>query len=334
MYIPSRILQRLRAKFRWILQNLQNNAHSESQVSSPHSIKHKLPDHIRKQLEVIEHSQCSDRSNAIKGLRSLGLGDFVIALAVMPHEDYPRLSNLLPQMVSADITNQWTGADPMEVMKQGVSFARACSESYININNTSLDGKRILDFACGYGRFVRIFSYYSDHVQGVDAWPESIDIASRSGLKDDVFLSDEVPASLPVDGPFDFISAFSIFTHLSKEATLASLKALRATTYAGGVLAITIRPIEYWEQSINSHHSVVGNRSPQGKEQLLSKLVADHVLTGFSFIPAKFSKSGAYGDSSMTIEWLDRNAAGWRVAKIDSSADDPSQRYVFLVASA
>lgn len=153
-------------------------------------------------------------------------------------------------------------------------------------------------------------------------------------FKGDLFLSEEVPASLPVDGQFDFISAFSIFTHLSKEATLASLKTLRASTCAGGVLAITIRTIEYWEQSINSRHSVVSNSSPKDKEQLLNKLVADHPLTGFSFIPAKFSKSGTYGDSSMTIEWLEENATGWKVIKFDRSADDPSQRDVLLVATA
>lgn len=159
MKTPSQILQRLKGRFRQIQATLLNKENSGSQVLCAHSVTHQLPDHIRKQLELIEHSQCSDRSNAIKELQRLGLGDFVVALSVMPNKDYPRLSSLLPQMVSADITNQWTGADPMEVMKQGVSFARACSENYVNITNASLVGKRIHDFACGYGRFMRIFSY-------------------------------------------------------------------------------------------------------------------------------------------------------------------------------
>jgi hypothetical protein len=141
-------------------------------------------------------------------------------------------------------------------------------------------------------------------------------------LDDLVFKSDELPDRLPVEGGFDLLTAFSVFTHLSPEATRRSLAALRRAAHPGGILAATIRPTEYWD------FAIAGPLRARGDE--VREMQLAHDRDGFAFLP--HPKREHYGDTSMTIAWLQRAADGWAVASVDRSAHDSLQRYVFLKA--
>jgi SAM-dependent methyltransferase len=282
-----------------------------------------LPKHVTSHLaEVEQNCPEADRSAALRGLRPLGLGDFVQVLARMPIPDYPRLSSCLPAMAPDDVTRRWTGGDPVQVMNLAVDFARTCAERYTALTGRTLQDRRILDFGCGYGRILRVFSFFSDAVVGVDAWPTSLDQCRRVGLGDTVFQSEELPDRLPVEGGFDFLTAFSVFTHLSLEATRRSLAALRGSANPDALLAITIRPVEYWD------FAVAGPLRARADEARGMPEV--HERDGFAFLPHPGREH--YGDTSLTIPWLQSVAAGWTVAGMDRSATDSLQRYVFLKA--
>ena len=72
-----------------------------------------------------------------------------------------------------------------------------------------------------------------------------------AGLGPYFHLSDFLPTHLP-DGEdkFDLIYAFSVFTHLSERAFRVAPAALRNYVRADGLLAITIRPVEYWQFAV------------------------------------------------------------------------------------
>jgi SAM-dependent methyltransferase len=282
-----------------------------------------LPTHVTEHLAAVEQDcKEGDRGAAIRSLRALGLGDFGQVLARLPIPAYPKLSACLPSMAADNVTKRWTGGSPVQVMNQAVDFARTCAERYTALTGQPLENRRVLDFGCGYGRIIRVFSFYSDAVIGVDAWQTSLDQCRQAGLGDQVFKSDELPDQLPVEGGFDLLTAFSVFTHLSPEATRRSLAALRRAANPGGVLAVTIRPIEYWDFAIAGP---LQGRSDEAREMPLM-----HQRAGFAFLPHPGREH--YGDTSMTIGWLEEVAAGWAVAGIDRSANDLLQRYVFLKA--
>jgi hypothetical protein len=154
-------------------------------------------------------------------------------------------------------------------------------------------------------------------VHGIDAWQESINLSSSAGFGQAVFLSDELPESLPVDGPYDFVSAFSIFTHLSEAAARSALVALRTVVHEGSVLALTIRPIEYWEFALASPHLSFNSLTLDQQRSTISQLRSDHTSSGFAFVPHPSSHSGVYGDASMTVDWLRAEAKGWRLSGFD-----------------
>jgi SAM-dependent methyltransferase len=284
-------------------------------------------DHLRN-IESLE--SLTSKSDYINKLRDLGLGDFGSVLWSMPHPHYPRLSSALPPMTPSDITITWTGAAGTVLLDQGLSFVRACADKFAELTGQSLHGKKILDFGCGYGRFLRLFSYYTDEVYGVDAWETSLEHSRNSGFEHKVKKIDEVATSIPFSFQFDFIFAFSIFTHLSKVSSIAALRTLRQVAKTGTVLVITIRPVEFWQICVQgaTHLPLTASEA--------SQLIEDHNKLGFSYKPNNSNLPASevhYGDTSLTLEWLQRNATGWKLGGIDRSINDPFQIYVALEAA-
>lgn len=279
-----------------------------------------IDDHL---AEMESDSSISNRAQAYVRLRTLGLGDFGFVLLSMPDRRFPRISSLLPNMASEQTQLNWTGASGHKLLCQSVNFMRSLSANYEHLTGTTLAGKRILDFGCGYGRLLRLAAFYSDDVYGVDPWDESVRLCREAGL-DDVWMSDYLPETLPVPSDFDLVFAFSVFTHLSARATQTSLKTLRKHVRPGAILGITIRPIEYWRK-ICTHLS----------EAEVALKEEEHRAKGFAFVPhdrALVDGDITYGETSMTLDWLARFATNWKIEAVDRSPDDIVQRYVFLRA--
>ncbi len=282
--------------------------------------------HIDQQLTKIEsETTIRSRADAYNSLREIGLTDFAWVLANMPNSRFPKTSTLLPHFASEEVQINWTGNFGQALLSQSLDFVRSVAANYMQLTNSNLAGKKILDFGSGYGRHLRMFAFYSDNVFGVDPWDESIRHCKESGIEN-VSLSDYLPAELPAPFDNDLAYAFSVFTHLSENATLTCLKALRRHVKRDGILCITIRPIEYWRLA-----------HPDWPEEKLALFEEQH-QRGFAFDPhlgAKTNGQITYGDTSMTIDWL-RTAClqmKWEIVAVDRSVDDTIQRHIFLRAN-
>jgi SAM-dependent methyltransferase len=279
-------------------------------------------------LTKIENtSPPTSRDAALAALRPLGLTHFGMVLWSSPLAEHPHFARHLPAMSPIDVQKSWTGTHGTVLLSQGLSFVQSCSENYTAITGQTLKQKKILDFGCGYGRFLRLFSYYTDTLMGCDAWEMSLEHSRAAGFGDRVRKSDPVPSRLPFEESFDFAFAFSVFTHLNKTASLHCLQALRRNVTLGGVLCITIRPPDYWDVHFKNRPN-----SPAGAA---AQYVAMHQDHGYAFFPhgaRPDDPEATYGDSSMTLEVLAEIAKGWSIQSIDRALDDPMQQYVFLQA--
>lgn len=265
----------------------------------------------------------SDPAAALRCLRQLPLDDFGLLALDMPSSDYPHLSSVLPRMADPKVQRSWTGSDGTVLLAQSLAFVRTLSQGYTELTGQPLGGRRVLDFGVGWGRLIRLMYHYSDPGQlyGCDPWDASLDICRQDGVKCHLAQSDWIPETLPFDTSFDVIYAFSVFTHLSERVTRTALGALEKGLAPGGVLAITIRPVEYW-----NHHSPL---QPDAR----NRLMATHRDKGFTFLPHDRDKVDGditYGDTSMTLEWLQAAAPQLRIRRVDRSMGDPFQLIVML----
>lgn len=283
-------------------------------------------EYAKEALRALENDRgVTTRQDAIAGLRQLSLDEFGLILLCMPDPEYPKLSRLLPAMASDEVQRNWTGSHGVALLKQTTAFVRTLSYNYTRVTGRRLDEATVLDFGCGYGRIARLLYYFTAEEKffGVDPLDRSIQLCRESGLSTNFAVSDYLPGSLPVGNmKFDLIYAFSVFTHLSRRAMTASLNTLRKYIADDGLLTITIRPVENWEQDPHT--------SPEQKVAL----AVCHREEGFAFNPhnrAPIDGDVTYGDSSMTLDWIASTFPEWMIKATDRCLNDRLQRYVFLV---
>lgn len=274
-------------------------------------------------LTAAEKQACNGIDAVLPVLRQLGLDGFSRVMWSLPMEAYPQLSKILPKMTDQPVQAKWTGQSGLPLMVQSLSFVRAVADDYNRLTGRSLNDATMLDFGCGYGRFLRLMSYYSnpDKIHGCDPLQASLDQCRSCDIPNTLELSDYVPKTLPFPKQtFDFAFAFSVFTHTSGNAMQAALRALRLVVKDDGILAITIRPEEYW--NINP---VYAKRA--------ETMVAAHHAKGLAFAPHSLNTSTeipAYGDTSVSLPKLAEIAEDWDIVATNLSSEDFYQIIVLL----
>lgn len=255
-------------------------------------------------------------------LRKLSLDDFGRLIISMPNPAHPALSSVLPAMASDHVQKTWTGTSGIDLLKQTLAFTKLLETNFLRLTGRPLQKATILDFGCGYGRFIRALYYFTDpaNIWGMDAWDKSLEICREVGLRANFAQSDRVPTSLPVgDTKFDLAFAFSVFTHLEPETAKSCLAAIRKHVKPGGLFIPTIRPVEFWPYL------------DQTRGMSEAKRLTDiHHKTGVAYLPHNGEEGKTYGDTSLTPSFF--NQEGWKVVAYDSSVFDSFQISIILQA--
>lgn len=236
---------------------------------------------------------------------------------------YPRLREWLPPLPSEHDQRLWAGNSGLYLMQQGNVFVDRMFEVYARGRTVDLSKMKVLDYGCGWGRLMRMLYRYvpADHITGLDPWPPSLDRCAQTRVKGELKQIDYIPKSLPVKGPFDLIFAYSVFTHISERAQTAALKAMRNVIAKDGLLALTIRQVNYWEQA------------PDTDTATRKMLLEAHTRNGFAFhrhSDEATDRATDYGDTSQTLDYIRRNWTDWKLVEVDWRLIDEFQTYVFL----
>jgi 2-polyprenyl-3-methyl-5-hydroxy-6-metoxy-1,4-benzoquinol methylase len=236
-------------------------------------------------------------------------------------DKYPNLKSFFPTMASNQVQRTWTGSDGESLLQTSLAFIKSACYGYATLTGKKIEDAKILDYGCGWGRLIRLFYKLTpiDNIYGVDPWDQSIQICRDNGVKGNLAASDYVPHSLPFEEKFDLIFAFSVFTHLSQKTCKIVLETLRKYISEDGILIITIRPKEYWNIHQNGAYAV--------------EMASAHEETGFAFKPHNrppIDGDITYGDTSMTLEYLDNNFPKWNITAVECNGVDQYQIILFL----
>lgn len=283
------------------------------------------PDSDQRQQLILQANAAAargDHAGALRLLRQLPLQTFGELLLDIP-EFHPALRAWLPSMASDKVQRSWTGSSGRALLAQSIDFVTAIDRACQRWLGHGIQGC-VLDYGCGWGRLLRLLPWYIDPHQlyGIDAWGPSLELCRQHGCLGHIMRCDEIPQGLPCNGPFDLVYAFSVFTHLSARTADAVLNALHPRVAADGLLVITIRPPGYWDV-----HQ--GWREGYTRASLLQC----HHREGFAFMPhyrEPVSGELTYGDTSMTLEYIERQWPQWRILGTDHNPSDPWQILVFL----
>lgn len=111
----------------------------------------------------------------------------------------------------------------------------------------ALDGKRVLDLACGFGFYTRLLKQHSAaQVVGVDLSPEMIRLAIQQEQAEPLGITYQVgdAVTLPQLGPFDLVTAVYLLDYAtSKDQLLGMFRSAYNNLVAGGrFIAYTMDP--------------------------------------------------------------------------------------------
>lgn len=260
--------------------------------------------------------------DALHALRRLSLDEFGQVLGALPKDKWPNLTKLLPAMSPESVQKEWTGSAGDTLLRQSTSFMNFVVSTFTEVTGHPIRGKNVLDFGCGWGRLLRLLSFFNDPEfnHGCDAWPVSLghcQSANIDRVAGTIKKSDEVPTELPFgDTKFDLVYAFSIFTHLSQSCATACMAAIRKSITPEGVAIISVRPLEFWD---------FHQRLPADVRQ---DLHAAHLAGDVAFYPAGNSKN--YGDTSIPLNLLPTLFPGWEIVRSGTTMIDPYQVFVVL----
>lgn len=234
---------------------------------------------------------------------------------------YPNIRAYFPTMAPDEVQKTWAGAAGDTLLWQTVAFTRCAIAGYRQFTEGNTEAARILDFGCGYGRILRLMYKYfgAERIYAVDPWERAIALCQEHRMKGNFAVSDWLPQKLPFDGPFDFIYAFSVFTHLSARTAETCMAALRKVVAPGGLLAISIRPEEFWDFHDGGKYA--------------AEMKAHHAARGFAFRGFPWQEvngESTYGDTSMSLDYIRHKFTDWRVAGVDWNMGDYYQVIVFL----
>jgi len=275
-------------------------------------------------LQNAERLAAIGSSDVWIALRSIPLDDFAELVLAMPDPAWPFLSRILPDMAPEDVQRAWTGGAGWPLMRQAVQFMRLVDYQAARLTGSGLAGKTVLDFGFGWGRMLRLLTWFTDsaRIYGCDPEPKVQEMCASYRIGGTLRQSDHIPDDLPFapNVQFDVVYSFSVFTHLSARATRAALAAIRRRIHPNGLLVATIRPVEIWRSLAQGNPLL----DPARFEAAHGK--------GFAFNPidaAPVDGDITFGDTSMTLDYL-ASHPGWRVAGYDHMLDDPLQIPVLL----
>ncbi|MBW8892417.1 MAG: class I SAM-dependent methyltransferase [Burkholderiales bacterium] len=108
-------------------------------------------------------------------------------------------------------------------------------------------GRRLLDFGAGWGRIIRMFMRDLDARDLYGAEPEGENAALCRACNPYVNLlaSDFVPPLMAPDEAFDYVTAFSVFSHLDEYAANRWMEEFARVLKPGGVVVFTTMPRAY-----------------------------------------------------------------------------------------
>jgi len=266
-----------------------------------------------------------------------GLPDAVWGMLLTQRQRvYPAIAAALPTLPGADLQRLWNGPSGPELIAQTTAFYQLLKRAHAEHGTgTPLERTRVLDFGCGWGRVARFLErdvVGRGALCGVDPVQGILDEAVRNGVRADLRRCGFVPEQLPFAQPFELAYAFSVFTHLSEAAHLASLRALHAAVAPGGLLVATIRPPEYLRIA-PSLRPALESLGPHPAARLREPryLYAPHPTLPLQAPDDGTGREVSYGETVVTIAYVrERWSELFELVGADVSLSDPQQVALLL----
>jgi SAM-dependent methyltransferase len=148
---------------------------------------------------------------------------------------------LLPRFPEPSLQAGFVGSANEQALKEAYLFYTTI-QSYMRRRGLSLNRtSRVLDFGCGWGRYLRFFlrDVPWSNLYGLDAMSLAITTCQETGVYGQLLKIDLLPPTILAGSSMDLVYAYSVFSHLSRLAADAWIEELTRLLRPGGMLFLT-----------------------------------------------------------------------------------------------
>jgi SAM-dependent methyltransferase len=172
--------------------------------------------------------------------------DVWLSMNTTAYRRYAVLRRVLRSLPDEDIQRRFIGNVGDAALAEAYR-AYQIMRAVIARRSLPLQNTAVLDFGCGWGRFVRFFlrDTPAEQLYGVDVMPLAIELSRQTNPWCQFSLVEPLPPSHLPDEHFGVIYLYSVFSHLSEEAHLRWLAEFHRLLRPGGLLFATTRTREF-----------------------------------------------------------------------------------------
>ena len=147
----------------------------------------------------------------------------------------------LPGFADEGLQRNTVGSAGQQALHEGKLFYEILKKSMHQCGGSLTAESKILDFGCGWGRYLRYFlkDTLANNLYGVDVDPLMVQTCKQTFPYGNFAQVKPFPPSQFEDNQFNLIFAYSVFSHLSAPAADAWIAEFSRLLAPGGVLVVT-----------------------------------------------------------------------------------------------
>jgi ubiquinone/menaquinone biosynthesis C-methylase UbiE len=233
-----------------------------------------------------------------------------------------------PGFPPPDLQVQFVGSDYEQTLREAFLFYTFVKQHADSLKKPLHRKSRLLDFGCGWGRFLRFFwkDINENRLFGCDVNSIILDVCQKTKVPGNLSLI-APEGRLPYrDKYFDFIIAYSVFTHLPENLNLHWMRELARVSKPGCIFCLTLEPRRFIDFIISIPPDTDSEwyRSLSQYVDRSDMLYQQYDSGEIAYLPTYGEHIGrSFGDAIVPLYFIEREWSPFFA--IESYVDDPNQ---------
>ena len=254
--------------------------------------------------------------------------------------DNPVINGIeMPSFPPDEIQQNFVGSSGESALKEAFKFYSEVKHYAVKLGRALTPESRILDFGCGWGRYIRFFlkDVVPENIYGIDVDNEMVDVCHQTVRYGTYSTVKPQPPAGFSDSTFDIIYAYSVFSHLSESVQIKWVEEFSKILKPGGIFVATTHSrnfIEFCRSLKGQTHTFGWHNALANSFTDTAAALADYDSGKFLFSPTgggSVRDASFYGEAIISPAYVNRE---WtKYLNFHDFVDDPqrcNQAIIFM----